>query len=101
MTEGPLVDIPDISFTQVRARKDDTELTLPGRHGTKHERPTAQRNRGNKLETAKRLGIGRQTLYTRSRLTASTFRSRGESQVGTASFTNSRRELLAARGGSN
>jgi len=64
MTEGPLVDIPDISIHPGASGKDDTELTLlEGME--RNTTSTAQRNRGNKLETAKRLGIGRQTLYTK------------------------------------
>ena len=63
MTEGPLVDIPDISITQVASGKDDTELTLLEGMERNTIIQLLKETGGNKLETAKRLGIGRQTLY--------------------------------------
>ena len=63
MTEGPLVELRDLSIGPNQARKDEAELTLMA----SMERDTIiqllTETGGNKAEAAKRLGIGRQTLY--------------------------------------
>jgi len=66
LSEGREVDAPDLSITSVKSgtgESADTNFTLL--EGV--ERNTIiqmlKETGGNKLETAKRLGIGRQTLY--------------------------------------
>ena len=63
MTEGPLVDVQDLSINHVAAGKDDLELTLLEGMERNTIIQLLKETGGNKLETAKRLGIGRQTLY--------------------------------------
>lgn len=63
MTEGPLVDVQDLSITQAASGKDDMELTLLEGMERNTIVQLLKETGGNKLETAKRLGIGRQTLY--------------------------------------
>ena len=62
MTEGPIVDAQDLSITSVPGQEEADLTLLEGM-----ERNTIiqllKETGGNKLETAKRLGIGRQTLY--------------------------------------
>jgi len=63
MTEGPIVDVQDISITHVASGKDELELTLLEGMERNTIVQLLKETGGNKLETAKRLGIGRQTLY--------------------------------------
>ena len=65
MCEGKLVDVQDLSISEEK-------IATAGEHGNLTLMEAMERNkiievlketRGNKLETAKRLGIGRQTLY--------------------------------------
>lgn len=63
MTEGPLVDVQDISINHVASGKDEMELTLLEGMERNTIVQLLKETGGNKLETAKRLGIGRQTLY--------------------------------------
>lgn len=63
MTEGPIVDTPDISITHMSTGKDEMELTLLEGMERNTIVQLLKETGGNKLETAKRLGIGRQTLY--------------------------------------
>ncbi len=65
MCEGKLVDVQDLSISEEK-------VVIAGEHGNLTLMEAMERNkiievlketRGNKLETAKRLGIGRQTLY--------------------------------------
>jgi len=66
MSEGSEVDAPDLSFTTVRASDDevmDTNFTLLEGVERNAIIQMLKETGGNKLETAKRLGIGRQTLY--------------------------------------
>ncbi len=63
MTEGPLVDVQDLSITHVASGKDEMELTLLEGMERNTIVQLLKETGGNKLETAKRLGIGRQTLY--------------------------------------
>jgi DNA-binding NtrC family response regulator len=63
MTEGPVIDVQDLSITQVASGKDDMELTLLEGMERNTIIQLLKETGGNKLETAKRLGIGRQTLY--------------------------------------
>jgi DNA-binding NtrC family response regulator len=63
MTEGPLVDLQDLSINHMASGKDDMELTLLEGMERNTIVQLLKETGGNKLETAKRLGIGRQTLY--------------------------------------
>jgi two-component system, NtrC family, response regulator HydG len=61
MAEGPIVE--DLSITRVVSGKDEMELTLLEGMERNTIVQLLKETGGNKLETAKRLGIGRQTLY--------------------------------------
>jgi len=65
MCEGKEVDIHDLSVTNVIANGnlDDENLTLMEAMERNKIIEILRETNGNKLETAKRLGIGRQTLY--------------------------------------
>lgn len=63
MTEGPVVDVQDLSINHVASGKDEMELTLLEGMERNTIVQLLKETGGNKLETAKRLGIGRQTLY--------------------------------------
>ncbi len=65
MCEGKAVDAQDLSIDTPRidAPQDDTNLTLMEAMERNTIVQMLKETGGNKLETAKRLGIGRQTLY--------------------------------------
>ena len=66
LCEGDEVDSPDLSVTKVRTSADespDTNFTLLEGVERNAIVQMLKETGGNKLETAKRLGIGRQTLY--------------------------------------
>lgn len=66
MCEGAEVDAPDLSFTVAKPSDDeamDTNFTLLEGVERNAIVQMLKETGGNKLETAKRLGIGRQTLY--------------------------------------
>ena len=65
MCEGKMVDVHDLSITDMAASSDldDEKLTLMEAMERNKIVEILKETRGNKLETAKRLGIGRQTLY--------------------------------------
>ncbi len=66
LSEGDEVDAADLSITQVRTASDggpDTNFTLLEGVERNAIIQMLKETGGNKLETAKRLGIGRQTLY--------------------------------------
>jgi two-component system response regulator HydG len=66
LCEGDEVDSPDLSVTKVRTSNDespDTNFTLLEGVERNAIVQMLKETGGNKLETAKRLGIGRQTLY--------------------------------------
>ena len=65
MCEGKAVDAADLSInsTRIDAPQDDTNLTLMEAMERNTIVQMLKETGGNKLETAKRLGIGRQTLY--------------------------------------
>ena len=66
LCEGPEVDVADLSISDVRltlAEGQDTAFTLLEGVERNAIVQTLKETGGNKLETAKRLGIGRQTLY--------------------------------------
>lgn len=62
MTEGSAVDLQDFSITAV-AEQEETDFTLLEGMERNAIIQLLKETGGNKLETAKRLGIGRQTLY--------------------------------------
>lgn len=63
MCEGSVVDISDLSVTSAPVTQTDEELTLMEAMERNTIVQILNETRGNKLETARRLGIGRQTLY--------------------------------------
>src|SRR6266705_3295055 len=65
MCESKQVDAPDLSLSAARieTQEDDTNLTLMEAMERNTILQMLKETGGNKLETAKRLGIGRQTLY--------------------------------------
>ena len=66
LCEGDEIDSPDLSVTKVRTSNDespDTNFTLLEGVERNAIVQMLKETGGNKLETAKRLGIGRQTLY--------------------------------------
>lgn len=63
MCEGQLVDLPDLSINNPAATQDDQDLTLLEGMERNTIVQLLKETGGNKLETARRLGIGRQTLY--------------------------------------
>ena len=66
LSEGPVVNVTDLSFSDVRfipSEGHDTAFTLLEGVERNAIVQMLKETGGNKLETAKRLGIGRQTLY--------------------------------------
>ena len=64
MCEGKMVDVQDLSISAPQpTAQDDTNLTLMEAMERNTIIQMLKETGGNKLETAKRLGIGRQTLY--------------------------------------
>jgi transcriptional regulator with PAS, ATPase and Fis domain len=66
MSDGTIIDVGDLSIQQVPAGPEDEEaasLTLLEGMERQTIMQMLKETNGNKLETAKRLGIGRQTLY--------------------------------------
>jgi DNA-binding NtrC family response regulator len=63
MVEGQLVDINDLSISNPPTTQDDADLTLLEGMERNTIIQLLRETGGNKLETARRLGIGRQTLY--------------------------------------
>ncbi|HEV8541437.1 MAG TPA: helix-turn-helix domain-containing protein, partial [Verrucomicrobiae bacterium] len=64
MSDGTMIDVGDLSITQPdEAEPENTSLTLLEGMERQTIVQMLKETNGNKLETAKRLGIGRQTLY--------------------------------------
>ena len=63
MCEGQSVDVPDLSIAAAKSVECDTDLSLLEGMERNTIMQLLKETGGNKLETAKRLGIGRQTLY--------------------------------------
>ena len=64
MSEGKAIDIQDLSIIDTKATElDDQNLTLMEAMERNKIVEVLRETNGNKLETARRLGIGRQTLY--------------------------------------
>jgi DNA-binding NtrC family response regulator len=68
MCEGSAVDARDLSITSVMSQKDNPDLTLMEAMERNAILQMLRETGGNKLETAKRLGIGRQTLYNKIKI---------------------------------
>jgi DNA-binding NtrC family response regulator len=69
MTDGTMVDVNDLSITkEPQAPEENTSLTLLEGMERQTILQMLKETNGNKLETAKRLGIGRQTLYNKIKL---------------------------------
>jgi DNA-binding NtrC family response regulator len=68
MCEGSSVDVRDLSITTVMNQKDNPDLTLMEAMERNAIIQMLKETGGNKLETAKRLGIGRQTLYNKIKI---------------------------------
>ncbi|MGN6386210.1 MAG: sigma-54-dependent transcriptional regulator [Verrucomicrobiota bacterium] len=69
MTDGDMVDVNDLSITrEVQPKEENTSLTLLEGMERQTILQMLKETNGNKLETAKRLGIGRQTLYNKIKL---------------------------------
>jgi DNA-binding NtrC family response regulator len=64
MSEGKTIDVQDLSIIDTKATElDDQNLTLMEAMERNKIVEVLRETNGNKLETARRLGIGRQTLY--------------------------------------
>jgi DNA-binding NtrC family response regulator len=69
LCEGSVVDVRDLSITTVMEQKDtDPDLTLMEAMERNAIIQMLKETGGNKLETARRLGIGRQTLYNKIKI---------------------------------
>ena len=68
MCEGSSVDMRDLSIISVMSQKDNPDLTLMEAMERNAIIQMLKETGGNKLETAKRLGIGRQTLYNKIKI---------------------------------
>jgi len=68
MSEGTQIDEGDLSITAVTAAKESPDLTLMEAMERNAILQMLKDTGGNKLETAKRLGIGRQTLYNKIKI---------------------------------
>lgn len=67
MTEGQSVDLQDLSISVDQSTQEETDLTLLEGMERNAIIQLLKETGGNKLETARRLGIGRQTLYNKIR----------------------------------
>jgi len=64
MSEGKTIDVQDLSIIDTKTTElDDQNLTLMEAMERNKIVEVLRETNGNKLETARRLGIGRQTLY--------------------------------------
>src|SRR6185295_15289832 len=69
MTDSEMVDVSDLSISnETQPAEENTSLTLLEGMERQTIVQTLKETNGNKLETAKRLGIGRQTLYNKIKL---------------------------------
>jgi DNA-binding NtrC family response regulator len=68
MGERSLIDVRDLSITTDMSQKDNPDLTLMEAMERNAIIQMLKETGGNKLETAKRLGIGRQTLYNKIKI---------------------------------
>jgi DNA-binding NtrC family response regulator len=68
MCDGTVVEEKDLSITASTALSDNPDLTLMEAMERNTIIQMLKETNGNKLETAKRLGIGRQTLYNKIKM---------------------------------
>ena len=68
MCEGATVDLRDLSISTMMKQKENPDLTLMEAMERNAIIQMLKETGGNKLETAKRLGIGRQTLYNKIKI---------------------------------
>ncbi len=68
MCEGATVDLRDLSISTMMKQKENPDLTLMEAMERNTIIQMLKETGGNKLETAKRLGIGRQTLYNKIKI---------------------------------
>jgi DNA-binding NtrC family response regulator len=68
MGDRSTVEVRDLSITAVMSQKDSPDLTLMEAMERNAIIQMLKETGGNKLETAKRLGIGRQTLYNKIKI---------------------------------
>jgi DNA-binding NtrC family response regulator len=68
MCEGATVDVRDLSITTMMKQKENPDLTLMEAMERNTIIQMLKETGSNKLETAKRLGIGRQTLYNKIKI---------------------------------
>lgn len=70
MCEKDLIDVEDLSITTIISQTETEDLTLMEAMERNTIEKILKETGGNKLETAKRLGIGRQTLYNKIKVYA-------------------------------
>jgi DNA-binding NtrC family response regulator len=68
MSEGTQIDQKDLSVVAAANSKENPDLTLMEAMERNAILQMLKDTQGNKLETAKRLGIGRQTLYNKIKM---------------------------------
>ena len=68
MCEGNTVEEKDLSIMATATSKENPDLTLMEAMERNTILQMLKETNGNKLETAKRLGIGRQTLYNKIKI---------------------------------
>jgi DNA-binding NtrC family response regulator len=68
MCEGSTIEEKDLSIAAATSSKEDLDLTLMEAMERNAILQMLKETNGNKLETAKRLGIGRQTLYNKIKM---------------------------------
>jgi transcriptional regulator of acetoin/glycerol metabolism len=68
MCDGHTVEEKDLSIMAATTAKDNPDLTLMEAMERNTIIQMLKETNGNKLETAKRLGIGRQTLYNKIKM---------------------------------
>lgn len=68
MCENNMIDVQDLSITTVMSQNEVEDLTLMEAMERNTIEKILKETGGNKLETAKRLGIGRQTLYNKIKI---------------------------------
>ena len=68
MCENNVIDVQDLSITTVMSQTEVEDLTLMEAMERNTIEKILKETGGNKLETAKRLGIGRQTLYNKIKI---------------------------------
>jgi DNA-binding NtrC family response regulator len=63
MSDGQMIDETDLSIATPKSQESESKLTMMAAMERNTIIQILRQTQGNKVETAKRLGIGRQTLY--------------------------------------